>query len=700
MKDEHIGGLSDPDAQDSLPTTSSIKAFLSDEQRELMDLVDQLRRAGLSSILQLPQIVVCGDQSSGKSSVLEAITEIPFPRKENLCTRFATEIILRRDMESSIVCKINPDANRPDEDVNKLRTFSRSIKDFKELPCLMAEATALMGLGSKRAFSTDVLSIEICGPNQPQLYVRFPATNLSKVSVVVGALIVNFGSSLVDLPGLIHSANKSQSDEDIETVKSLVEKYIKEERTIILAVISAKNDFANQIILKKCRKFDPRGSRTLGLITKPDHLRPGSEYEAAWLDLAQNHDVYLELGWHVVKNRNDNEHHLSFAERNLKERMFLSSGSFEALPRRMKGVDSLRERISMLLYDHLKRELPNLKEELDKMAEESSAELKTLGKSRATLSDQKVFLVELFTSAHELLRNGINGIYESKFFGNVDIKVPVDGDQNAHRLRAVVQYLNIQFAMNMRQRGHKYQIDRECDGEYPICDPDIEVSSSSPGIEVKKKRSSEPLKKTRKQAIQWVIQIMQRSRGRELPGTFNPMLINHLFWDQSEPWETLAREHINIVARACKRFVLNVLRHVTVPEVESRLQTLTVFPELERNHKAALDELKLIVEDSKGHPITYNHYFSDTLQKRQQERSSNSISRLTHEATVSVMQKTYTGGSGYEQKNFIDPALLQQALNRATEKDMDRFSAEQALDAHDAYYKVYRSLCSLRSADS
>ncbi|KAK3064130.1 hypothetical protein LTS18_009856 [Coniosporium uncinatum] len=204
----------------------------------------------------------------------------------------------------------------------------------------------------------------------------------------------------------------------------------------------------------------------------------------------------------------------------------------------------------------------------------------------------------------------------------------------------------------MRQRGHKYQIDRESDGEYPICDPDIEISSSRHEIEVKKKRSSEPQKKTRKQAVQWVIQTMQRSRGRELPGTFNPMLIDHLFWDQSEPWETLVQEHINPVARA-----------------------------------SALDEFKHTVKDTKRHPITYNDYFSDTLQKRQQERSSNSISRSTQEATVSVTHKTFTGGSGYEQKNFSDPGLLQQALNRTTEKDMDKFPAEQALDAHDAYYK-------------
>ncbi|KAK3065134.1 hypothetical protein LTS18_009119 [Coniosporium uncinatum] len=169
----------------------------------------------------------------------------------------------------------------------------------------------------------------------------------------------------------------------------------------------------------------------------------------------------------------------------------------------------------------------------------------------------------------------------------------------------------------MRQRGHKYQIDGESDGEHPICDPDIEISSSRHGIGVKKKRSSEPQKKTRKQAIQWVIRTMQRSRGRELPGTFIPMLIDHLFWDQSEPWETLVQEQINTVARACKRFVFDVLRHVAVQEIESRIQTLTALPQLERNHRAALDELKHTVEDTQRHPITYNHYFSDILQKRQ-----------------------------------------------------------------------------------
>jgi hypothetical protein len=73
-------------------TTESLKDLQSSDERRLLDVVDKLRRVGLNGTLELPQLVVCGDQSSGKSSVLEAITEIPFPRKAGLCTRFATEV--------------------------------------------------------------------------------------------------------------------------------------------------------------------------------------------------------------------------------------------------------------------------------------------------------------------------------------------------------------------------------------------------------------------------------------------------------------------------------------------------------------------------------------------------------------------------------------------------------------------------------
>ena len=285
----------EPSSSPGTVTTSSLDSLQNQDTRKVMDIVDRLRRSGLSGEIQLPQLVVAGDQSSGKSSCLEAITEIPFPRKENLCTRFATEIILRRSATVSISTKIIPDKMRPTTEKKRLEAFKSSIVDFHELPNLVDEATDLMGLGddgfgSARAFSRDVLSIEIAGPGRPHL-------------------------TLVDLPGLIHSENKQQSKEDVELIRGLVDDYIKEKRTIIMAVISAKNDYANQIILNKCREVDPKGHRTLGIITKPDFLSPDSDNEASWLDLAQNKDIFFELGWHILKNRSDKDINTTFAER-------------------------------------------------------------------------------------------------------------------------------------------------------------------------------------------------------------------------------------------------------------------------------------------------------------------------------------------------------------------------------------------------
>jgi hypothetical protein len=42
--------------------------------------------------------------------------------------------------------------------------------------------------------------------------------------------------------------------------------------------------------------------RTLGLITKPDALDKGSDNES-YIELAQNEEVKLNLGWHVLRNR-------------------------------------------------------------------------------------------------------------------------------------------------------------------------------------------------------------------------------------------------------------------------------------------------------------------------------------------------------------------------------------------------------------
>ena len=68
----------------------------------LLDKIDKLFACNVGEYISLPQLVVVGDQSSGKSSVLEGLTQLPFPRDSGLCTRFATQIIFRRSKEHSI----------------------------------------------------------------------------------------------------------------------------------------------------------------------------------------------------------------------------------------------------------------------------------------------------------------------------------------------------------------------------------------------------------------------------------------------------------------------------------------------------------------------------------------------------------------------------------------------------------------------
>lgn len=357
--------------------TDSLKDLQSDEQGRVLDTVAQVRKCGLESVLSLPQLVVCGDQSAGKSSVLEALTEIPFPRNDNLCTRYATEIILRRSPVSSLTIKVIPDSARPPSEQEKIKKFAETITDFGDLPRVMGLANDVMGISStgelesaRSAFAKDTLSIEIEGPSRPQL-------------------------TLVDIPGLIQTSTKGVSDTDVELVAEITQRYISQPRTICLAVVSATNDAANQPILRKVRQVDPEGARTLGIITKPDRLSSGSGSEMKFLELARNEDVYFRLGWHVLKNRSYEQRDCSLEERNFAESTYFSTSNFKTLPATNLGIDALRVRLSQLLFEHVKQELPKLRKDLEDALDAAKTKIAKLGNSRATSIECKAYLSQL-----------------------------------------------------------------------------------------------------------------------------------------------------------------------------------------------------------------------------------------------------------------------------------------------------------------
>ncbi|KAF7870439.1 hypothetical protein EAF04_004183 [Stromatinia cepivora] len=647
-----------PVPRDELKNTSSLEGLQTEEQQRVLDTVAHLRKCGLESILPLPQLVVCGDQSAGKSSVLEALTEIPFPRNDNLCTRFATEISLRNVETESLTIKIIPDNERPSTEQAMIRKFIQSITDFDDLPQIMDLAMEAMGISGNpdpnlppRAFARDVLSIEICGPHRPQL-------------------------TLVDLPGLIASETVEATAADVDMVAAITEHYIKQPRTICLAVISAKNDIANQQILKRVRAHDPHGDRTLGIITKPDTLDKGSGNEKAFISLAKNENVRFRLGWHVVKNRRYEEREFSLMERNMAEVSWFRTSNFKTLPRNHIGIEQLRVRLADLLFQHIKKELPQLRRELETQLSSAREQLELLGEPRSSASDCRAYLMQLSTDVQKICAAAVDGYYEGRYFqGEVNSEFKLDPKATLRRMRACVQMMNTQFTETMRTKGHKYQIDKSVGA--------VSIRGTVEAEEARERGESEKL--TKKEGLDWVRQALARTRGKELIGNYNPLLISELFWEQSTKWERLAAEHIERVSDVCTRFLKDLLLEMTPKDVESRLWSSRIEDELRDRNSAAARELGYLMEDNVNHPINYNHYYTDTVKNRQQERENADLEKCCQDAAEGVETSEGVQISLVVQK-------LKENLMKSAEKDMEVVTSEAALDCVLAIYKVLQKV--------
>lgn len=611
------------------------------DQLRLLDDIDKLRSQGISQYIALPQIVVCGDQSSGKSSSLEAISGIPFPTKDNLCTRFATEVILRRTSVVTASVAIVPSQTRSESERAKLLGFRETIVSFKDFPSLVERAKAAMGVSmSGNAFSNDILRVEVSGPDRPHL-------------------------TIVDLPGLIHSENKIQTAADVELVVAMARSYMENSRSIILAVVSAKNDYANQIVLKMARQFDPTGLRTMGVITKPDDLPVGSESELAYINLARNDDICFRLGWHVLRNRDYESRDSSKEARDLTEKNFFTQGVWRDLPRGIVGINTLRERLSKVLLEQIKTELPSLIKDISTSLEECHARLFKMGESRVTIDQQRLFLLRISQDFQSLSRAAIDGIYGDPFFEDARSKAGY-----SKRLRAVVQNLNQDFAKSMRARGHfRY-----------IVDDTVESKSDSKNVS----ENSYHIAISRSDFIQQEIRpLLKRSRGRELPGMFNPLIVGDLFHEQAKPWEDLARKHLRDICDAVRAFLELTITYLTDEVTSEAVLRELVDPLIDEKTKLLDPKLdEILAPHQRGHPITYNNYFTETIQEIREERL---------ERDIEIRLLTFLGhDGGKEEINLknIKKKNLVSALSSRNGEDMSNYACSEILDCMEAYYKV------------
>lgn len=600
--------------------------------------------------------------------MLEALTDIPFPRNDNLCTRFATEIILRRANTNSLTIKIIPDPKRPANEQTPFKAFKESITNFDELPRIMDAAMDIMDIGDgdsgprSKAFAMDVLSVEIEGPSRPQL-------------------------TLVDIPGLINTNTKGITKADVEVVGEITDQYIKQPRTICLAVVSAASDPANQKILTKVREVDPDGDRTLGIITKPDRLPSGSGSENAYIELAKNHNVFFKLGWHVLKNRTFEERDFDLVERNMSETTYFRTSNFKSLPEHCVGINTLRNRLSVLLFEHVKQELPKLRSDLEEALLEANTQLQVLGSNRTTAADCKAYLVQLSLDFYEVCKAAVDGHYEGEYFtSDADPAFSLASPATIRRIRAVVQYMNTGFSDNMRANGHKYQIDMS-DGTnadsllQPLLDTVLNGCGWLP-------KSVSPAKMDRKKALAWVRLVLVRTRGRELVGNFNPLLVGELFWEQCANWRRLAVEYVDQVADVCRRFLEILLYDKCPKDVISRLHASIVLEALKARHHGAMEELERLIEDTKSYPINYNHYYTDTVQRRREERRKAAEASKAKGEEVAADAGTPSDPPPTQASASTDADQVIENYSRRIDPNMENVSCEEALDCLFAIYEV------------
>lgn len=145
-----------------------------------------------------------------------------------------------------------------------------------------------------------------------------------------------------------------------------------------------------------------------------------------------------------------------------------------------------------------------------------------------------------------------------------------------------------------------------------------------------------PIHRSKPKAIEWVRKALLRTRGRELPGNFNPLLVGELFWEQSSKWYRVAESHVKDVTDVYNRFLNTLLREKCPEDIYTRLWSSKIEDALKLRFDGSAREMERIIEDIKSYPIIYNHYYTEIIKKRRREREEKSLASCINNATEYV----------------------------------------------------------------
>lgn len=619
---------------------------LHDGQEDLIDIISETAAYGKS--IQVPCIAVVGDRSSGKSSVLEAITGLRFPVKDGIGTRFPVELHLCPNSHGEDAT-FNVRIQSHDSSKQEEFEVSKDSFDENDISAIIdaAERTILEGGAS---FSEDALIVNMRGPGVPHL-------------------------SLVDIPGFYPSSqHDDQSTTDREIVDRLMERYMT--KCLILAVVSAQYPAASQQVLSEVKRYDEHNTRTLGIITKPDLLTSGIKNENDFMCFVKNIDESahsLAWGWHILRNRSSSEISDTNEQRDQKEESFFESSHWSNVLSRNLGAQSLRIKLNNILLDYAKRDVQNLSKVCREVITECKSRLTLLGEPRSTTSELRAHLEKLASRFHTLCLQAVDGSYGDAFFGGLfpEHETGWFEDNRIRKLQALLRDQNRAFVHVLSTKGSKRI----------ILPKDSKTSQPKTGLPtflqelVDRYDFEEPAKIAFKDIAAHLQLLLPAYQGRELPGTANDTLVVKLFREQSQPWEAIARRHIQIMLSMTEEFVKKLVYYITNPDLNtfSRIIAKIVEP---------FFEMKLAVLESKLQELLC-HYKSGRLQVLDTEfRALLTLKRRKNGHTDQVQDLFGKGPGILTQESRREPGKADQP-KAASGSEID-----DLIDKSETYYEV------------
>jgi dynamin 1-like protein len=377
--------------------------------------------------IDLPQIVVVGSQSSGKSSVLENIVGRDFlPRGSGIVTRrpLILQLINKTPAQTNGDKKLETtdSESNVDEYGEFLHLPGEKFYDFNKIRDEIVRETETK-VGKNAGISPAPINLRIYSPNVLTL-------------------------TLVDLPGLTKVPVGDQPKDIERQIKDMVLKHISKPNAIILAVTSANQDLANSDGLKLAREVDPEGQRTIGVLSKVDLMDDGTDV----VDILAGRIIPLRLGYVPVVNRGqrdiENKKLISYALEN--EKNFFENHKAYRNKASYCGTPYLARKLNLILMMHIKQTLPDIKARISSSLQKYTTELSQLGDSmlgnsaniilniitefsneyRTVLegNNQELSSIELSGGArisfvfHELYSNGVKAVDPFDIVKDIDIR--------------------------------------------------------------------------------------------------------------------------------------------------------------------------------------------------------------------------------------------------------------------------------------